>query len=268
MLQILRIPKAQLAFTLLLIAFTAILHKPMVSTFFVFLLAVSISIIFDLLFLTLRKIKLFMPYAAIVSGLIIGLLTNPQTPWYQIAIICALAMATKNFLRISGKHLFNPAGTGLFLTGVMFHQTVSWWGVAFHSITTQYSFLKLLFFVILCLPFLVSGIRMRRYISTFSFLITYTVIALIFLQHTFSLQTFFITLFDPTVIFFSVVMLPEPMTSPVHQKRQALYGVIVALIVSLLSYPHINAALSIDGLLPDSLIAALLVGNLFFFRVR
>ncbi len=264
--QFLKMPKVQLALAMLLIASTAVSHRPTISTIYVFLLAVGFCILFDLSFLALRRTKLFIPYAAIVSGLIIGLLTSPLTLWYQIATICALAMAGKNFLRISGKHLFNPAGTGLFLAGILFHQSVSWWGVSFQSITTQVSLQKLFYFSILCFPFLVSGLRMRRYVSTFSFLITYSLVSLVFLFHTFSLQTFFITLFDPTVLFFSLVMVPEPMTSPVHLKRQILYGSIIALIVTVLSYPTINSALSIKEVLPDPFIAALLASNLIFFR--
>ncbi len=266
--QFLKIPKVQLAITLLLIVFTAFLHVRSFATLLIFLFAVGFSVAFDLLFLTLRRTKLFIPYAAVVSGLIIGLLTSPETFWYQIATTCALAMAVKNFLRISGRHVFNPAGSGLFLAGILFHQTVSWWGVSFQTITAPFSLLKMLYFIILGLPFLISGFRMRRLISIFSFLITYTVVSLVFLLHTFSLTTFFITVADSTVIFFSIVMLPEPMTSPVKQKRQLLYGVIVALVVSLLSYPGINSALSQKGLLPDPFITALLIGNLFFLRFR
>ncbi len=259
--QFLRIPKVQLALTLLLIASTAVSFRPTASTIFVLFIAVGFSSLFDLLFLTLRRIKLFIPFAAIVSGLIIGLLASPYTPWYQIATICALAMAGKNFLRISGKHLFNPAGSGLLLAGILFHQTVSWWGVSFQSISTQVSFLKLFYFGILCLPFLVSGLRMRRYVSIFSFLISYTLVSLVFLLHEFSLQTFFVTLFDPTVVFFSLVMLPEPMTTPHNHKKQLFFGGFVACIAVIISMLHFLP-------IPDPLISALLVGNLLFFNFR
>ena len=251
--QFFRIPKVQLVLALVLIAFTAILHRPTISTIFVFLLAVGFSILFDLLFLTLRRIKLFIPYAAIVSGLIIGLLTSPDTPRYQIVIISALAMAGKNFFRISDRHIFNPAGFGLLLAGVLFRHPISWWGVSFQTVARP------LYFFILCLPLLVSGLRMKRYAGTFSFLITYTLVSSVFFLRAFSLQKFLVTLFDPTVIFFSVVMVPEPMTSPVQPKRQMLYGMMIAVTV---------AALSITRVSPDPLIAALLAGNLIFFRFR
>lgn len=248
MLQLLKIPKVQLTFTLLLIALTAILHKPIFSTFFVFFLAVSISIIFDLLFLTLRKIKLFIPYAAIVSGLIIGLLTSPQTPWYQIVIICAFAMAAKNFLRISERHIFNPAGIGLFMAGIVFHSTVSWWGVSFQL--SAESWQSVFFFVVLLLPLLVSAYRMRRYNTIFYFFLAYIALSSIYKQS---------EIIDPTVIFFSAVMLPEPMTSPGNTKRQILYGICVALIVFILSTKNLST---------DPLILALLLGNLIFFRYK
>lgn len=263
---IFRAPKIQLTLALLLIALSAILHRPQVSTIFVFLLAVGFSVLFDLLFLSLRKIKLFLPYAAIVSGLIIGLLTNPHIAWYQIATICILAMAGKNFLRISGKHIFNPAGTGLFLSGILFHQTVSWWGVSFQAITSSSSMQSLVFFIILLSPLFISAYRVQRYGGIFVFLISYAAFSLV--GRALTLDLLVRTVFDPSVIFFSIVMLPEPMTSPIHLKRQVMYGVFIVLIVALLSYSTISSTLSTKGLLPDPLIAALLLGNLIFFRFR
>lgn len=265
MLAFLKIPKVQLASTLLLIALTAILHKPLFSHFFIFLLALGFSILFDLLFLTLRKVKLFMPYAAIVSGLIIGLLTGPETLWYQIAVTAALAMAVKNFLRISGRHVFNPAGTGLFLAGMFFHSTVSWWGVSFQQVAGNLQ--NVLFFAILLSPLLVSSFRMRRYNSVLWFFIIYTALVIL-VRHDFTFDTLRMTIFDPTVIFFAIVMLPEPMTSPVNLKRQIAYGAFVACGALILSLSAFGQFLSTAGFFPDPLIAALLLGNLLFFRFR
>lgn len=256
MTQFLKQPKVQLALILFLIASTAVFSRPTASTVLVFLLAIGFNLLFDWLFLALRRIKLFLPWAAIVSGLIIGLLVNPKTPWYQIATICALAMAGKNFLRISGKHVFNPAGTGLLLAGVLFGQTVSWWGVSFQSVTPRLSLLKLFSFGILCLPFFISGLRMKRSLSIFSFLLTYHLVSTLFLLPSFALQKFFVTLFDPTVLFFSLVMVPEPQTSPLSPKKQVLSGILIAL----LSRTRI-----LSGILPDPFTAALLAGNLIFF---
>ena len=89
---------------------------------------------------------------------------------------------------------------------------------------------------------------MRRFVSILTFLVIYTALL--------GNSTVFL---DPTTLFFALVMLPEPMTSPPDYKKQALYGVLVGVLSYLLSvYPPIS------GLLPDVLIPALLLGNLAF----
>lgn len=229
----LTIPKVQLILTLLLIAIASFRNT------YILVVPVIFCVLFDLVFITSRKINIFIPYAAIVSGLIIGLLSSPNTVWYQLLVTCALAIASKNFLRLKGKHILNPAGTGLLLSGFIFHTHVSWWGVGGKGP---------IFFLLLLLPLLVSAYRMRRYISILSFLIVYKI--------------FGGQVMDPILIFFSAVMLPEPITSPVEPKRQIMYGILVAAAVILLSLPQINI------FLPDILIAGLLVGNLVFNVVR
>lgn len=266
--RILKIPKVQMALALFLIAVTAFLHNPTPGVVTVFLMAVGFSVFFDLLFLWLRRIKLFFPYAAIVSGLIIGLLTNPSIVWYQIMAIAGFAMAGKSFVRFSGKHVFNPAAIGLFAAGLLFHQTVSWWAVSFQTLSAPLNMIKIAFFVVLLFPFLVSGFRMRRFVSSFGFIIIYSLVLSILISHTFSLQRFSAALLDPTVVFFSIVMLPEPMTSPVNFTRQFLYAGLISLAVIFLSQAVINNLLTASGLLPDTFIVALLLGNLVFFRFR
>ena len=161
-------------------------------------------------------------------------------------------MGTKNFLRISNHHLFNPAAIGLVIGGILLHRDVSWWGVSFQTLI-PFGIKHTLFFLILLLPSLVSSYRMRRHGSILSFLITYTML-LLFLNH-FNFALLRTTLLDPTVIFFSIVMLPEPMTSPKQLRKQIPYGIFVALMAIVVS----------SSFLPDGLLPFLLVGNIVFW---
>lgn len=242
MLSFLKIPKIQLTITLLFIYLSSI-RSAILPNFYLLLMCVGLAIFFDLLFTFLRRRTLFMPWAALVTGLIIGLIIDPKALWYQVAIICVLAMASKNFLRIGGKHIFNPAATGLFLGGVIFNLPVSWWGGSFQNITLP-NLGNFLSFAILLLPAYVSVWRLRRFGSILSFLLIY------------GLFSRFSLLFDPTTIFFALVMLPEPMTSPFDLKKQIFYGTIVAAAALILSrFP----------IFPDVLVPALLLGNVFNF---
>ena len=203
--------------------------------------AIGLTVFFDLAFTWLRKRQLFIPLAAIVTGLIISLTVSPQAAWYQIAAICALAMSSKNFIKVRGRHVFNPAATGLFLGGLIFNLPVSWWG------TSAPVFL-------LWLPALISALRMRRLPSILSFLAVYSLgLSRIAGSAPMSLLT---VLTDPTIVFFALVMLPEPMTSPSAPRRQAVYGGLVAIVSLLLT------TLRIANFLPDILLPSLLLGNL------
>lgn len=224
---ILKVPKVQLALILLLLYLLA----PQ-QNLVVFFASMGFTIFFDLLFTYIRKRTLFLPLSALVTGLIIALVVDPNASWYQLAFICALAQASKNFVRLSGKHVFNPAGAGLFLGAYIFNVPISWWGVS------------LLPVFILLLPGLVSILRMRRYGSILSFLIIYNIFS------------GFKILLDPTTIFFALVMLPEPMTSPFDLKKQIIYGSVVAVF---------SLVFSQVPLFPDALIPALFLGNVFNF---
>lgn len=263
----LQIPKVQLNLTLFLIYLTTIKQYPVEQSLFLLFFSLLSTIFFDLLYTWVRKKELFLPWAAITTGLIIALIINPNARWYQIIITCAIAMGIKNFVRFSGRHIFNPAASGLLVAGLLFHQYVAWWGVSFQNITTTFSLQTLVLYVVLLLPSSISGFSLRRYSTILTFIILNTLFAHVF-TFTFSLQSFISRMLDPTVIFFSTVMLSEPMTSPVNPTRQILFGAAVACIALIFSYPPISRLLFNDGLLPDLFIPALLLGNILFFRHR
>ena len=249
---LLNIPKVQLSILLFLIYLSALKVYPNITSIYLITVSLTFCILSDLLFTYIKKRKLFVPLSAIATGLIIALIVDLNAKWYELAVICALAMASKNFLRPSGGHIFNPAGFGLLFGGLIFVLPVSWWGVSFQNFSATGGPAFGWQFLILISPILVSAYRMRRFVSITAFLLTYIL-----------LSGSFISFLDPTVLFFSLVMLPEPMTSPVDYKRQAMYGVLVAVLSYLMSANSVIA-----GFLPDVLIPALLLGNLVFFKFR
>lgn len=265
--QILAIPKVQLVIALVLISLTALNLNPIDLSLFLLLTSLFFTVGFDILFAYIRKRKLFTtPYAAIVTGLIIGLIVDTSSSWYQIATYAFLAMAAKNFIRVSNRHIFNPAAFGLFTGGIIFGSVVSWWGVSYQTIR-DFNLLNLFLFLILLTPVYVSGYKLKRYFSTLTFLIAYTILSHFFL-FSFSLESIIERLLDPVTLFFATVMLPEPMTSPVNSKRQIFYGLTVTSFAFIFSYPEINNFLLSNKLLPDIYVPALLLGNLLFFKYR
>lgn len=261
-----RYPKVQLTLILLIVFVTGLGDYPLLVSLRLLTLSIGFTALSDLVFTWIRKRQLFVPYSAFTTGLIITLLINPLASWPYIATVAAIAMAGKNFLRISNRHIFNPAGLGLFVGSILFNQPVTWWAVSFQSLT-QFHFKNLLAFIILLLPLFISGYRLRRYIASFTFLLTFAILAQI-LNLTFSLTAFFNTLFDPTSVFFAIVMLPEPQTSPGKLKLQFWYGLTIAAIIYIFTLSGLSQFLNNLELLPDILILALLIGNLSFFKLR
>lgn len=262
--QVLRIPKIQLTFLLFLIFLSALVESAQLKYGIGFVLAVAFTAIFDILLTFFRRNVWFVPYAALVTGAIIGLIVNPNLPWYQIAIISAIAVASKQFLRSNNGHIFNPAAAGLIIGGIILKQPVSWWAVSFQNIFQGKPFI-IVSFLILLAPLAISALRLGRHLTIISFLISHILLSqFASVQTTWSFQQLLITLFDPTLLFFSIVMLPEPRTSPVEKKRQVFYGVCVAIIISIIGRPFFTNLFLSWGVLPDQLLFSLLIGNALF----
>ena len=261
---LLKTPKTQLGIFLTLIFITAFLNNPSQEVILVFVLSILSVAISDLLFLRLRNIGPFFPSASLVTGSIVGLLTSPDLPWYVPIIVGIIAMFSKNFIRFSNRHIFNPAAFGLLVGSIIFNQDISWWGVSFQQFSI-FNFQFSIAFLILLSPAFVSIIRMKRYRITLSFLITYIVVNKILNSQFIILNS----ILDPTLLFFSIVMLLEPLTSPNNHARQIIFGIFVALASVLVSFPILNSIPPLAGLNSlDPLIFSLLLGNLVFFRLR
>ncbi len=263
-----RTPKMQMVIALLCIYISAFFNTPSLSAIITLFSSIFSAILADVAFLRFRKKPFFFPSATIVTGLIIALLTPPTLPWYEPILASILAIGFKNFVRIGNKHIFNPAALGIFLTAIIFNHSVSWWAVSWQQLTLHNIFVLISFFILLS-PGYVSVIRMKRWRIIVSFLILYVLVNP-FVQSNFSIMQSFViippTLFDATTLFFALVMLPEPMTSPNNHKRQIYFGLFVtatALVISLTT-----TIFPLFALIPDVYIFSLLLANLIFFKLR
>lgn len=240
-------PRTQLSWLLILIFLSATFFYKDIYLLKSLAVGVSFCIFFDFLFLKIRKIELFPPAAAITTGIILSILISPKLPAYELILAAAVAMFFKNFVKGSNRHIFNPAGAGVLASSIIFGHPVSWWAVSFQPLTS-------IFFLILLSPILISIVRMRRYAIILPFLISYP----IFLQIINHKSLIINQLFDPTVIFFSLVMLPEPQTTPNKKEVQIFFGIFVA-VATILSSKFSSA---------DPLILALLTGNFLFYKLK
>lgn len=257
--------KAQVAFILLILFVVTINHLALPLSLSLFLLCLGSTVVSDLVFTWIRRKKLFVPYGAIVTGLILTLIIDPSALWWQILVIAASAMAIKNFLRIGSRHVFNPAASGLLIGWALFGLNPSWWGPSFYSgswLTPQ----NILILLAVVGVFYVSGYRLKRYYSMAAYLVVLSVLSTI-TSTSFSPQSIFATLLSPGTLFYAFLMLPEPMTSPVNKKRQMMYGAAVAALSTVFIYVFNNTNLATLNT-PDALIVSLLLANLLFFKFR
>lgn len=249
----------QMFFALTLIFVTALFYKPSVQVVLAYLLSLVCTVGADIALLKIRRIKPFFPSAALVTGSIIGLLHSPTLPLYEVVVVAIIAMLSKHFLKRGKQHIFNPASLGLFIVGILFSHNVSWWGGAFQTFSTE-SIRSILFFLILLIPGYISLVKVRKVKIILPFLICYSLLNYVF--------NGFFPLFDPTVLFFALIMLPEPMTTPTESKAQVLFGIVVAVVSLVISLPLPFSGFRISDLIPDPLVTALLIGNLAFLKWR
>ena len=167
------------------------------------------------------------PLTPAVTGLIIGLVAQFGESPHILVVIGTLAMVIKFLVRWDGRHIFNPAASGLFVGSLLFASYPSWWVGA-----------EFVWIYLIWIPILLY--KMKRWAPMASFLLPLGL---------FSSPSI---LTSSSVLFFTSVMLIEPKTSPEAYKLGLIYGVIVAA-----SYLAIGRFFQLDPLLPS-----LLIGNL------
>ena len=198
------------------------------------------------------------PESSLITALILALISGPVSVASdpQKAGIFALAglfaIASKYLIAIRKQHIFNPAAFGIFVSDLVFHLYSSWWVGN-----------------IVLLPLVVlGGILVLRKISRFRFIAVFLVAFVAFLlalsviqglPFAMALQNVLFVFLHTHIIFFAVVMLTEPLTSPKRFSQQAIYTTVVAFVV--------QPQLTIGGMnfTPEE---ALLIGNLLSFLLN
>jgi glycine betaine catabolism B len=181
----------------------------------------------------------------LITALILSLILTPPTTATSYAVLAAAgiaAIASKYLIVIHKSHLFNPAATGAFFAGEILHKYPSWWvGTKFMA------------------PLVVIGAllvlrKMKRFMMVGLFLATYLIYLIYGTSSGSSLHFLWLELIATPVLFFSIVMLTEPMTSPTSADKLFPYALLVGLLYSI-------TKLKVS---PEE---ALLIGNIFTFVV-
>lgn len=206
------------------------------------ILSVFLVCLFDTVFAWVRARRWALSPSSLISGLLIGMLLDPNSGFVTTAAACLFASGSKHFIGTGAhRHIFNPAAFGVVASSWLFHRPVAWWA-------SSWGVLPVVIVSVGMLPILW---RMHRHIMPFSFLTVF------FLTHLFygSIESALRLTLDGTVFLFALVMLPEPRTAPIAGAWWWGWGALVGLLVVAQSLFRIQDL--------DPLLVALLVANLY-----
>ncbi len=180
--------------------------------------------------------------SSLITGLILSLIFGPgnfQSIWLTLTIAGISAMAAKYLLAWKGRHIFNPAAFGAVFVAVVLQQGASWWVGSLYMMPALF----------------LGGLLILKKTSRFQLVGVFMISALIIsfiLNGSFSLGQLY------PLIFFSTVMLIEPLTSAYKFKDQVIYGGLVPVLFNL--YGLLSATIPLE--------LALLTGNIYAYVIN
>lgn len=249
MLRLVLVWLAVLAVAALVLSLVGVLQLPFGSLLATLVVAVLASVIGDRLFAALARAHP-VGESAIVTGLILFLVVFPTTTPSGLLLTAAAALvanASKYLIRLGGRHVLNPAATGIFVVGLTGLVGSAWW------VATPVLLPVLLIAVVLV------AVRLR---------IVGPVAVLVVVAA--ALQTAIVVAngtgfadalgFLPStpILFLAGIMFTEPITLPPRRGQRYAEAVLIAV---LLAVPYV-APLQLLTLRPSPELA-LLIGNVF-----
>ncbi|MBI2756771.1 MAG: hypothetical protein HYX52_08685 [Chloroflexi bacterium] len=219
--RLLETPKAQLLVVFALLAAVALPNEGIVPAGSRLMLAALAAVAVDLPFVLRAARGWRFPTSALLSGVIVGMVLDTNTPFVVVAGASALAILSKRLLRTPREHVFNPAALALLLAALAFGSGESWWG-ALGNLPTPFA-------VVLVVLGSVLVDRMNKFPLVLSFGAVYFALltALAFVNPGLVAEQFR----DPFVqaaLFFALFMLTDPPTSPNRYLEQVVYGSLAA----------------------------------------
>ncbi|TBL68326.1 RnfABCDGE type electron transport complex subunit D [Paenibacillus thalictri] len=216
-------PKAYVGFTLSAFLVIASIESRDMKGIYEAAIAVFVCLAADILFSSMGKRKRTLWDGPVITGLIVALILSTTSSWYVVAATSALAILSKYIFTSKKRPVFNPAAFGLLLSIPLFKSAQSWWG-AFGDLPAW----TVLFLLIG--GFAVTN-RVGKFPQVFSFLGTYFVLLLFMgLLHIGDAADALRSPFINMTLFFAMLMLTDPPTSPGKVKDQIVFGVISALV--------------------------------------
>ena len=179
----------------------------------------------DLAILRVRHGEWEYPSGAVLTAMIVMMVMRAQEPWHVGAITAVVAVLSKYLFRTRQANVFNPAAFALVLMFYVLPHGQSWWG-ALPEVSP--SWLRAILFI--------GGIylanRVNKLPLLLSFLGTYFVLfsATAFIGDPRHVAEIFRSPDIDAVIYFALIILTDPPTSPAKYAGQWIFGPLTAAI--------------------------------------
>lgn len=203
-----------------LVCFAAFLSLKNKDTAFLFAAIISVlsSVLFEAVILLIRTKTFKITESSVITGLIISFVLSGDNSWFKIAAASAIAILSKALLRFRKKHIFNPAGFGIFLVTVLFGATTDWKGTYAWYVVVPLGF------------YFVSRIKKMEIIIGY-----FSASFVLFGAQALLQKVSLLNIFGYFSYFYIFVMAIEPLTTPVKPIGKFLFGMMIASFIFVLT---------------------------------
>lgn len=209
----------------------------LVTTFVATISAIAI----DSSFIFLKEKKFKINDSSIISGLIIGFVLYSRQPLWIFLLASLFGIGSKHLIKIKGRHLFNPAAFGIFITTIFFAAPTQWKGT---------------FLWYILVPF---GVYFSYKISKLQVLTGYFLTTLfLFGAQALVQRVPLLDIFGYLSFFYIFVMVIEPKTTPVKPPGKLIFGAGLALLIFILTQAGVKFDAELSSLLALNLSVPLL----------
>lgn len=181
-------------------------------------IAVTSCLALESSFLYLKNKVFQLTESPLITGLIIGFVLSGSEAWWKFVLASVLAILPKYLIRFKGKHIFNPAGLGIFLTLLFFNASTQWKG-------TYLWYVLLPFGLYFSYKFRKMGIIIGYALAFFALSGFQAVSQKIPLGHIFGYLSYF----------YIFIMVIEPKTTPVKQAGKLIFGALASSLIFILT---------------------------------
>jgi Na+-translocating ferredoxin:NAD+ oxidoreductase RnfD subunit len=187
--------------------------------------SVLAAAVVDVIILRIRKGAWEYPSGAVLTAMIVAMVMRAQEPWLVPVITSVVAVLSKYLLRTRQANVFNPAALALVLMFYLMPHGQSWWG-ALPDVSPLW----------LRAALLAGGIYLTNRVNKLPLVLSFTgayfclFTATSFLGDPRHVAEIFRSPDIDAVIYFTLVILTDPPTSPAKYQGQVVFGIIAALV--------------------------------------